>query len=97
MSTKKHSPENNPPPIQIDIDRFGGDPDLSTSTCSHSVFDTFGFKTYDDGWQYAHCICKVCAHQWDAWSAPGVQTVSRKSWLALVNGAPLPASEGDNE
>jgi len=70
--------------------------DLSQETCNHSAFDTFRFKEYEDGWQYARCICKVCAHQWDAWSAPGTQTMSLKSLLALINGAPLPEGEGDN-
>jgi len=86
------------PPVGSGINASDSDwlSDLSQETCNHSAFDKFRFKEYEDGWQYARCICKVCAHQWDAWSAPGTQTMSLRSLLALINGAPLPEGEGDN-
>lgn len=81
---------------EINTDRNDWLVEVNQSTCNHSVFDTFRFENFSDGWQYARCKCRICAHEWDAWSAPGVQTISRKSWLALINGAPLPDSEGSN-
>jgi hypothetical protein len=97
MSTKKVLKTPAAADSEINTNRNDWLVDVNQATCNHSLSHTSQFKEYDDGWQYARCMCQICGLSWDAWSAPGAQTIPRAAWLALVNGAPLSAKESGDD